>query len=168
MRDIKRSALQAVGPGVAAGASLAAVGVILLALRGVDPFQLFRLFASLVLGRSAFDSAELGVVLAGAVTNVFVSGAAGFIYGAAVGRLPEQTKPGLVQHAGLGLGYGAFLYLLDFQLIGRLLFPWVLTTPQLPIFVLHTLAFGLTLGIGYALVGRRLSGSRYEPQHSPA
>lgn len=168
MRDIKRSALQAVGPGIAAGAIFAAVGVIHMGVRGVDPFLLFRLFASLVMGRSAYDNPELGVVLVGALTNIVVSGAAGFVYGAAAGMLPEKTRSNLLQQAGLGFAYGALLYLLDFQLIGRVLFPWVLSPPQLPIFVLHTLAFGVPLGVAYVIVERRLQGAGHGPQPSAA
>jgi hypothetical protein len=164
MREpVKRSGLEATGLGVVAGAFFAAVGVVVMAARGVDPFLLFRLFASLVMGPAALDRPELGTVLVGAFTNIVVSGAAGFVYGAVNGRLSAETQAHWLRQAGLGVGYGALLYVLDFQLIGRVLFPSVLAVPQLPIFELHTLAFGLPLGLMYAAVERRRHGSGHVP-----
>jgi hypothetical protein len=156
MRDaVKRSGLEATGLGVAAGAVFAAAGVIAMAARGLQPFYLFRLFASLVMGSAAMERSELGVVLVGALTNILVSGAFGFLYGAACGRLSVATQTGWLRQLGLGFSYGALIYLVDFHLLGRLFFPWVLSQPQLLVFLLHTLAFGVPLAVLYAAAERR-------------
>jgi len=47
------------------------------------------------------------------------------------------------------------LWLIDFQLLGRLFYPWFLELPQAPHAILHALTFGLPLGLVYGLLAAR-------------
>ena len=151
---VKRSGLEAAGLGIIAGAIFVAAGVVVNALRGVDPFVMFRLCASLLLGPSVMERSELGMVLLGALVNIVVSGVFGFLYGAVLSRFSHATQTSRLRQLPLGFAYGALLYLVDFQWVSRVLFPWVLTEPQLIYFLLHTLAFGVPLALMYAQAER--------------
>jgi hypothetical protein len=157
MREpVKRSALAAVGLGEGAGAVFAAVLVIWSAVAGQHALAPLHLFASLALGPKVLGQyGPLGVVWVGAMVNIFMSGVYGFVYGFINGRLPMHSHLGLARQIGLGALYGLAVYLVSFQVFGRLVFPWVLEQRQLPYLLAHVLVFGPLLGVMYTIAERR-------------
>ena len=103
---------------------------------GDSPLRPFRTIASVVLGREALTSFPLGTAVAVAlVVHFFLSGLFGMLYGEIRGA--EQTPVSWQRELRRGLAYGAGLWLLNFQLIARILYPWFLDIPQLLQLLLH-------------------------------
>lgn len=108
----------------------------------------FRMFASVVLGSEALisTSTSTGTAIAvGTLLHVLLSGSFGMLYGELRFRSFRQASLG--RDAALGAGYGALLWLIDFQLVARWLRPWLLDTPQLTQLVIHVLFYGVPLGV---------------------
>ena len=88
--------------------------------------------------------------------HLALSALLGLIYGLVNARLSPETETRWARQAGLGLLFGALVWLVNFQVVARLLYPWFLTTPQSVQLLLHALFFGLPLGLMYAAAERRV------------
>lgn len=153
-----------VGLGILAGILFALAEVLVAALMGNPPLMPIRMFASVVMGPSALDTASPAVaILGGIIAHLVLSIVFGVIYTAMNARAPLATKASTAQQAAIGLGFGALIWLLDFQIIARLIYPWFLGAPQLLQLVLHAVFFGLPLGLMYAGAHRRV-GARPEAE----
>jgi hypothetical protein len=154
--QVKRSALESIGLGEAAGAALAAVLVIASELHIGHAFAPLHIFASVVLGARAMNGpTTIGQLFVGAFVNIALSGAFGFVFGALNGRLPVVAHLRWLRELVAGMAFGGLVYLFNFQLVGRLLYPWVLDQPQRPWALAHILVFGPVLAVGYVLAERR-------------
>ena len=128
------------------------------ALAGNPALMPVRMFASVVMGRPAMDPVTSAgtVVLVGSIAHLALSAVFGLIYALLMVRASRETQASLGRQALLGLGFGVALYLVNFQVIARLLYPWFLEMPQLEPVVMHAMLFGLPLGLLYAMAERKV------------
>ena len=117
----KRSAKVGSGFGLIAGVVFALMEVVGAVLMGNPPLMPLRMFASVLLGQSALEAASLGTaVLVGTVVHLGLSALYGLIYGLINARLSAETQTNWGRQAGLGLLFGAMLWLVNFQIIARI------------------------------------------------
>jgi len=150
--DVARSMRIGAGAGFLAGAVFAIMLVAAAAMNGRSPFFPLGMFASLVMGEGAVHSASSLPIVLGTLVTITLSMIFGAIYGLLVGFLSSQTRANWALEAITGLGFGAALWLINFQFFARILFPWLATGPQLVLVVAHTLFFGVPLGLIHAAI----------------
>lgn len=153
MSSTTRSAKEGLTAGLVAGVVLACAEVIAAGAMGMPIETPFRMFASLGLGQEAMDAGatSLGeVVLVGGIVHFGLSALFGLGYGLFNLVIPERKRDSGWAQAGLGVTYGAALFLVNFHVIARVAYPWFLDAPQTLQLGLHALAFGLPLGVLYA------------------
>lgn len=157
MRDATRRGIkEGVAFGLIAGAIFGGIEIIAASMMGDPPLMPVRMFASTVLGEAALADTSLGTaVIIGFIAHFALSSIFGVIYGAANARFSLSTETSYGRQAALGLLFGAALWLVNFQVIARVLYPWFLTAPQGLQLMLHALFFGLPLALMYAAAERR-------------
>lgn len=150
--DTKRGLAEGVGFGLVAGAVMAATAIVINVAAGASPIGPFRLFATILLGQKALgDSVAAGTaIVVGGAVHVGLSALFGTIYGLFNSRMSVDTQTSYAAQAGMGVLYGVALWLFNFQIIARALYPWFAQTPQFLFLMLHALPFGLVLGLFYA------------------
>lgn len=152
-----RGAKEGLGFGVIAGIIFAVMEMAGSALMGNPLLMPIRMFASVVLGQSALDTDPLGtVVVVGTIAHLALSAAFGLIYGFVNARFSPTTETSWARQTGLGLLFGVALWLINFQIIARFLYPWFLEAPQFLQMAMHAIFFGLPLGLMYAAAERRV------------
>lgn len=153
----KRGAKEGIGFGLIAGVIFAMMEIAGAAAMGNPPLMPIRMFASIVLGEAALETVPMGsALLVGVVVHLALSALFGLIYGLLNARTSTATQTQWGRQAGLGLLFGLALWLVNFQIIARVLYPWFLTTPQFLQALMHALFFGLPLGLMYAAAERRV------------
>lgn len=134
-------------------ASLQIAGAVAVGARPVAPLWMA---ASVVLGRAALGGIATGHALAvGAIAHLLLSAVFGLVYGAFAAQLPVEMQANRGKQVWLGLCFGAALWLVNFQIIAVLFYPWFLRTPQLLQLSMHALFFGLPLTLMYSAAERR-------------
>lgn len=153
----RRGIKEGIGLGLIAGVIFAVMEVVAAVMMGNPALMPFRMFASTVLGSAALETAGAGTAfLVGAIAHLILSGIFGLIYGAVNAQFGADTRASWGQQAGIGVAFGALLWLVNFQIIARVLYPWFLEAPQFAQMMLHALFFGLPLGVMYAAAERRV------------
>lgn len=153
----KRGAKEGLSFGLIAGIIFAMMEIAGAAMMGNPPLMPLRMFASVVLGGSAMQTASLGsVVVVGTIAHLALSAVFGLIYGLVNARFSPKTETSWGRQAGLGLLFGAMIWLVNFQIIARILYPWFLMTPQFLQMAMHAMFFGLPLALMYAAAERRV------------
>lgn len=153
----KRSAKEGIGFGIIAGIIFAIMEIAAAAILGNPPLTPVRMFASVVLGKSAMQTASLGsVVVVGLAAHLALSAFFGLIYGLVNAGLSRETETSWGRQTGLGLLFGVLIWAVNFQIIARILYPWFLTAPQFMQMAMHAMFFGLPLGLMYAAAERRV------------
>lgn len=154
--------------GLITGALFAIMTVTSAAMTGDSLFSPFRMFASIVLGQVALESLESlpagAIFCVGSIVHFVLSAAFGLVYGAVNARFSAETQTHWGRQAGLGLLFGVVLWLVNFQIIARIFYPWFLMTPQFLQMSLHALFFGLPLALMYAGAERQA----HHLGHAPA
>ncbi len=151
-------ALLGTAAGLVAGILFAIVQVVGAVWMGEESTFPFRLFASVLMGRAAFDPSALpGAVVASTLLHLFLSAFYGMVYGAINSSLPARARASWAREAALGLLFGAALWLVNVQGIARLFYPWFLRPPQLFQALAHAVAYGVPLGLMYASAERRIA-----------
>lgn len=108
----------------------------------------WRMFASIPLGREALTGPmTLGIFLLGFIVHFALSALFGLLWGLVARKVPPETRRSWGPHAGLAMAYGLALYLVNFQLIARAAFPWLVPAGGVVQAVLHVIAYGLPLGL---------------------
>lgn len=130
--------------GLAAGLTLAIVEMIV-AGSVTAPW---RMFASIVATDDALRG-DFTIVLF--VLGVGVHFVLSAVFGTAFGVLSRSLREGGFQSpvavVGLGVSYGLLLWVLNFGILSRLFFEWLLTTSSTTQILLHAFGFGLPLGL---------------------
>lgn len=163
----KAGAREGLGLGVLAGVLFAIMEVVGAAIMGNPPLMPLRMFASVVLGEGALESASLGTaVVVGSVLHLALSAAFGLVYVLINRRLSVETRSSWGRQAAIGLGFGAMLWLVNFQIVARVLYPWFLMTPQFLQMLMHAMFFGLPLGLMFAAAERRVRHVGRAPVHA--
>lgn len=161
MRFTTREAWQGIGAGAAAGLLLAITAIIVSAGAGASGDLPFRIFHSLWFGDLAFREHAGGpprdydVMIVGSLVHLGMSVLTGVGFALIATAVRARRRLSLEHHAALGIGYGLVLWLINFQILGRILYPWLLDLPQAGVAALHAFAFGLPLGLAYGLFESR-------------
>ena len=156
-RIAQRNTMDNVGFGVLAGLIFGAGEVIATAWMGRPAILPLRLFASILLGRQALATTPAGTaVVLGIVTHLILSGIFGLVYGALLGRQPAERTTSWGNQAAYGALFGLALWVVNFQIIARVFYPWFLNQPQFLQAVAHAAFFGLPLALFCAASERRL------------
>jgi hypothetical protein len=153
--DTKRSIKEGIGFGLIAGAIFVVAWMLASVVSGQSAMGPFRMAASMVAGSGAMDFGAGSAFIVGGIVGLVLSAIFGVIYGLINARLPLDTHTNTGAQAVLGLVFGAAVWLLMIQIIARIAWPWFLEANQLLQFILHTVFFGLPLGLMYAAAERR-------------
>jgi hypothetical protein len=142
--------------GLIAGIIFGAVEVIGSAAMGNSPLMPVRSFASVLLGQKAFSEIVwLGWVIAvGLGVHFALSAIFGLLYGAIDSRMSVEGRTSWSRQSVVGLLFGAAVWLVNFQIIARLFYPWFLEVPQFLQLALHAVTFGWPLGLMFAAAER--------------
>lgn len=163
-QSVGREAKEGIGFGLIAGIIFAIMESVGAAMMGNPPLMPFRLFASVVLGQSAMDATSIGTVfVVGVLAHLGLSAVFGLIYGLINSQLSTETQTNWGREVGLGLLFGACLWLVNFQVVARLFYPWFLTAPQFLQMMMHAVFFGLPLSLMFAGAERRVHHIRRAP-----
>lgn len=159
--DTRRGIQECVLFGLVLGPLLATAEVVSYLALGLGAERPLRLAASLFVGEQAFfhkDGATVTMVAFGA--HLLLAAIWGALFGAVAAHAPFGVRRKYLDQALLGMAFGALVWVVDFQLLGRLLSPWMLTDPILPQLLPHMLGFGLPLGLLFARAERRVPDLR--------
>jgi hypothetical protein len=134
-------------------ASLAAGGIfgaleILSALAVGSPLWPIEAAASLLMRERAYYPEYLALAIPmGIAVHVSLTIVYGFGYGimSSDARLATRLSPS--REAGIGFIFGACIWLLNFQLVARLFYPWLVETNQFVQLLLHAGGFGTVLAL---------------------
>src|SRR6185369_8092195 len=85
-----------------------------------------RSAASILLGDDAFGANAPMIALVGAAVHFSIAVMFGFAYGVVNSQIRWTTRVRAMRQATMGLAFGTAIWLLDFQLIGRAFYPWML------------------------------------------
>jgi uncharacterized membrane protein YagU involved in acid resistance len=152
----RRSIGEGITAGLIAGIIFAMMEIAGAAMMGNPPLMPVRMFASVVLGQGAMQG-PLGVPLVvGTIAHLVLSAIFGIVYGLLAARTSEATKTSFGRQAGLGILFGLVVWLVNFHIIARVLYPWFLGAPQFLQAMMHGLFFGLPLALIYAASERRV------------
>ena len=155
--DARKAAIDGVEYGLVAGMIFALVEIAV-AGRDGSPLLPLRMSASVLLGRAGLEASMGAASLVGLGVHLALSALFGLAYGLLDGNRPKEPDRSWGRQAALGTLYGLALWLIDFQLVGRLSHPWFLTLPQLGQAVLHAFFFGLPLALMYVQRARHARG----------
>jgi hypothetical protein len=118
-----------------------------------------------LLGPAALTSASLvTVALVSTLVHAALSGGYGALYGLLVGRMAYENRTDAFRQPAVGLLYGFLLWLVYFQVIARVVYPWFLHALQPGQLALHALAYGLPLAVTFLVAERRVSGASLLPR----
>ncbi len=135
---------------VAAGFVMGLSEVIASVLSGQSPLLPLRSAASIVLREDAFGRDAPMIALIGVVIHFSIAVMYGFAYGVFNSQLSWTKRVRGMRQAVLGVAFGVAIWLLDFQFIGRLFYPWLLDHSQVVQLGIHAFGFGLPLGLLFA------------------
>jgi hypothetical protein len=136
--------------GVAAGFVMGLSEVIVSLVSGQSALVPLRHAASVVLGEDAFGANAPTAALVGAIVHFSVAVMYGFAYGVFNSQMAWKKRVVGLYQAALGIAFGTVIWLLDFQFIARLFYPWMLDHSQFLQWALHAFGFGLPLGLLFA------------------
>ena len=158
MHDAKRTGMEGTAIGLIAGIIFGVMQIIVAVASGHSILQPLRMFASVALGPGAFETTSfIRLLIAGNIVHLSLSALFGWIYVQHNEHFQQQdTHARRGRQALSGILFGAMLWLLGFQILARLWYPWLLQTNQLAQLLMHTLAYGLPLGLLYARFERRI------------
>lgn len=143
--------------GLVLGPVLATIEVVIYLALGLGAERPLRLAASLFVGPQALtqpDGATVTMVAFGA--HLLLAALWGALFGAFAAHAPLGIRRRSVDQAFLGMAFGALVWVVDFQVLGRLINPAMLFDPVLPQLLPHVLGFGLPLGLLFAWAERRV------------
>jgi hypothetical protein len=152
----RRSIGEGITAGIIAGILFAMMEIIGAAMMGNPALMPVRRFASVVLGRAALEGPLGNALVVGTIAHLALSAVSGIVYGLVSSRLSEATRTSFGRQAGIGILFGVAVWFVNFQIIGRVLYPWFLASPQFPQALMHGLFFGLPLALIYAASERRV------------
>lgn len=153
--------------GIIAGIVLGLVEIGGSAWGGLSAILPVRMSASILLGWAAIQNISDTIAwIAGVFIHLVLSAIFGLIFGWLNSGLSNAVRRNWPIQGILGMIYGFVLWLINFQLIARHLYPWYLGLAQGYQAVLFALFYGLPLGLMFAAAARsgRLK-ARSRPVH---
>ena len=156
MSNVSKSIKEGVVAGLVAGTLFAIAQVVSVMAAGELPMLAFRRSASVLLGPAALTATPTASAIAIAlIAHLYLSAIYGLCYGIYNSALSGLSRRSAPRQTIIGPLYGAVLWLVNFQVFARALYPWLLVLPQPAQLVLHAVGFGLPLGLLYATAEHR-------------
>lgn len=142
--------------GFAAGLVLALVEIIGAGVTGIGSEMPLRWASSIILGVGALYENIPGFALFvfAFATHTALTVIHGIVFCVITRHLGWSRRMGMGMLSLVGLGFGLWTWVFNFQILGQTAFPWVLTASQWPQLVAHAVFFGLPLGFFFALSER--------------
>ncbi|RJP74662.1 MAG: hypothetical protein C4524_12645 [Candidatus Zixiibacteriota bacterium] len=164
----KRSLSQGALFGFFAGILFGSVEIVASGIQGIVVLQPMRYAAGVVLGETAFTLPPLPAAVIGIAVHLALSALFGLIYGWIMAGMPREIRSRWRTQAPLGAFYGFMLWLVNFQIIARIAYPWFLDTAHWPQFILHAVFYGLPLAYMFAEGQRKVLPEQEVPRTEPA
>lgn len=154
----KRGAREGIVFGLVAGLILGVAEIIAASAAGLRPLLPLRMASSIFIGQEALTTTTTlaTAVIVGIIVHFVLSALFGAIYGLVNATFTPKTETDYARQTGLGLLFGAALWLVNFQIIARGAYPWFLETSQWLQLLMHAVFFGLPVALMYALAERRV------------
>jgi len=134
--------------GLVAGAILAIASMIVAGALGLPISTPWSYFASILLGSDVLGAPfGFGTFVVGFVVHFVLSALFGLIWGAVAKSVSRGIRDDFGAHAVAAMIYGLLLWLVNFQVIARVVYPWFVEMNQLAPILLHVVTFGLPLGL---------------------
>jgi len=160
MSDVSKSIKEGVCAGLIAGILFAIAQVVSVMAAGELPVLAFRRSASVLLGPAALTTTPTAsAIVIALIAHLYLSAIYGLCYGIYSSALSAPSRRSTSRQTIIGPLYGAVLWLVNFQVFARALYPWLLALPQVSQLVLHAVGFGLPLGLLYATAELRAQPS---------
>ena len=136
--------------GIVAGAIMAGLEMVISLVGGHHIFLPFRYAASVVMSQHAFDAGWPVVILLGGIVHFSIATMYAFAFGVFNTQVPWRSRIWGAREGLLGMAFATFIWLLDFQVIARSFYPWMLDHSQVMQWWLHVVGFGFPLGLLFA------------------
>lgn len=142
--------------GVAAGLVFALVQMLGAVVAGVSSTLPMRYAASVLLGVGAMSEAlpVFGIFVFAATAHLVISTAHGIVFWVLASRLHLLERLSPVAMLAVGILYGAFAWFVDFQILARGSFTWMLDVRTGLQLLAHMFAFGAPLGVMFPFAVR--------------
>lgn len=142
--------------GFAAGIVLALAEIIGASVTGIGADQPFRWASSIILGVGALYENIPGFALFVFAFSVHavLTVIHGVVFCMFTRHLGWSRRMNVGMLSLVGLLFGVWTWVFNFQLLGQSAFPWVLTASQWPQLIAHAFFFGLPLGLFFGLSER--------------
>jgi hypothetical protein len=143
--------------GVIAGTAFGIAEMAGSALAGWSIFHPVRMAASVWHGAAAF-TLPLSLVLGlGVMIHFAISISWGMLAAAAYEwtEWPRKVRLDELPMAILGVSFGAFVWLVDFAVVGANFVPWTWRLNQPAQFLMHAIFFGVPLGLALAVLAKK-------------
>lgn len=159
----RRGALDGVLFGWMAGVFMLFAQIAVSILEGGPPWAPLQPFKQMVMGDPHVTGAgPLWAFLIGFAFHSVLSAIFGSFFCALVNHFfPMRVHRSWGAITGFGVAYGAVLWLVNLQLIARVMFPSFLQSPQIAQLLIHAFGFGLPLALMYCGAERRV-----QPAHA--
>ncbi|WP_257461771.1 hypothetical protein [Archangium lipolyticum] len=148
--------------GLIVGLVFAAVEIVSSMAMGNPALMPVRMAASVLLRQEAFSDVvwRAWFVALGLGVHFVLSAVFGLIYAAIQSRMSVEGRTSWGRQSAVGLLFGAAIWLVNFQIIARLFYPWFLDARQFLQLVLHAVVFGWPLGLMFAATERQQKKTR--------
>jgi hypothetical protein len=153
--------------GALAGAVMLGASIVMAGLAERSVLLPLRYAASAIMGSHALTAPALLVMLVGVLVHLSVAMLYGFLFGLVEAELGRRAQRSMARQIALGAGAGALFWLVDIPLVARWFYPWVAAEPTWVVLPLHVLAFGVPLGVFYALIQQRRISNRIWASDTP-
>lgn len=137
--------------GLLAGVVFLAIQIVIAVRSGGTPLLPMRWFASVLIGTHAFAASPAAVFLIGMAVHLGLSAGWGIVFCALAAREPAAVRESGIAQLVLGALFGLVVWVIDFVVIARLFYVWLLGLPLGTELVIHVLFFGAPLGFLYGV-----------------
>lgn len=142
--------------GLVGGLILFATEILVAIATGQSPLMPVRMVSSIVLGSGALATPAIEkVVVVGVIVQSTLSAVYGLVCGVINARLWAMKRMTVCRQFAIGLAFGITLWLVNFQIVARVFYPWFLSASQLVQATLHAAFFGLPLTLMLDAAERR-------------
>jgi hypothetical protein len=144
---VGRIEFETVAAGVMAGLVMGLFEAIASVISGQSPLLPLRGAASIVLQQDAYGHNAPMIAVVGGAVHFSIAVMYSFAFGVFNSQLPWFTRVAALRQAALGVLFGSLIWLLNFQVIARIFYPWLVEHSQIVQWLLHAFTFGLPLGL---------------------
>jgi hypothetical protein len=147
---VGRIEAETVVSGIVAGAIMAGLEMVASLAGGHHLLLPFRYAASVLMSRDAFDAGWVSVIVLGSLVHFSIATMYAFAFGVFNTQVPWRSRIWGAREGLLGMAFATVIWVLDFQLIARFFYPWMLDHSQVMQWWVHVVGFGFPLGLLFA------------------